>query len=77
MHYWGNDAADNDDKRDMQLPFKNVIGNTIQSVFLAQNNFIAINFFALLVLQKPIAYKKDLYSWFYNNSLIKPPSLKA
>jgi hypothetical protein len=29
MHYWGHDIKDNDDKKDQQLPFKNMSVNTI------------------------------------------------
>ncbi|MCX2480956.1 hypothetical protein OQY15_17760 [Pedobacter sp. MC2016-15] len=34
MHYWGDDLDDNDDNRDMQLPFKKLDVHTVQLHYL-------------------------------------------
>ncbi|MCD8740667.1 hypothetical protein LT679_08655 [Mucilaginibacter roseus] len=34
MHYWGDDMDDNDDDRDMQLPFKKIDAHITQTIFL-------------------------------------------
>lgn len=42
MHYWGQDLNDNDEDRDMQLPFKNVEQNLIAQVIISPVQQISI-----------------------------------
>ncbi|PSL45709.1 hypothetical protein CLV51_104416 [Chitinophaga niastensis] len=48
MHYWGHDINDNDDDRDMQLPYKQVDIRTLYHSFIP--------------LAKVISIKQQLYS---------------
>lgn len=43
MHYWGQDINDNDQDRDMQLPFRNVDQNAVTQVVLMTQNSITIS----------------------------------
>jgi hypothetical protein len=43
MHYWGQDINDNDQDRDMQLPFKNVDQNAATQVVLMPQYIITIS----------------------------------
>lgn len=43
MHYWGEDINDNDDEKDMQLPFKKIDIQQTCFLFIPQNNITDIN----------------------------------
>jgi hypothetical protein len=43
MHYWGQDINDNDDDRDMQLPFRNVDQNAATLVILMPQYSLSIS----------------------------------
>ncbi|MES2810137.1 MAG: hypothetical protein V4619_16010 [Bacteroidota bacterium] len=43
MHYWGDDMNDNDNDRDMQLPFKKLDDHHSQIYFLPAVRVVAIN----------------------------------
>lgn len=75
MHYWGNDLNDNDDSRDMRLPFKNIVQHAAPVVFLPHNNITELTFFIKPVTKKTLEYKKELYSCLYYSSFIKPPAV--
>ncbi|WP_417352586.1 hypothetical protein [Flavobacterium alkalisoli] len=75
MHYWGNDLNDNDDSRDMQLPFKNIVNHAVPVLFLPQNNIEELTVFVQPVAKNTQTHKKDLYSCIYYSSLIKPPAV--
>lgn len=42
MHYWGEDLNDDDDERDMQLPFKKHDVNTPAFLFVPANKIIVL-----------------------------------
>lgn len=76
MHYWGTDLNDNDDNRDMQLPFKNIAHNVLTVVFLPQNLTATLTaVYIQPLVNRVTAYKNNLYSCLYYSSLIKPPAL--
>jgi hypothetical protein len=61
MHYWGDDLNDNDDNRDMQLPFKKMDIHTVQLHFLPPMSGIKIKSAVVrIVLNYPI------YCQFHN-----------
>ncbi len=42
MHYWGQDINDNDQDRDMQLPFKNIEQNSGPQIVVMPQQFISL-----------------------------------
>nr|WP_222166564.1 hypothetical protein [Edaphocola aurantiacus] len=43
MHYWGEDINDNDDEKDMQLPFKKIDIQQTCFLFIPQKNIATID----------------------------------
>lgn len=60
MHYWGQDLDDNDNDRDMQLPFKKVNINTHQVLF-ARFNKVSQVFVAEQTIPRTFTAYKDQY----------------
>lgn len=74
MHYWGEDAKDNDADRDMQLPFKNISGNSLQLVFVpADKIYIHIPFNADFLQSGIIPYTSNLHSNPSLFDVFRPP----
>ncbi len=73
MHYWGEDLDDDDDEKDMQLPFKKI--DLQQSVFLYVAPYISYAFQKLSRPEKP-DYCPGRTQVAYNtllDSLFRPP----
>ncbi|OOQ61741.1 hypothetical protein [Mucilaginibacter pedocola] len=51
MHYWGDDMDDNDNDRDMALPFKKADAHIVQNIILPPVQFTNITEFVLPVEQ--------------------------
>ncbi len=72
MHYWGQDIEDDDDDRDMQLPFKQVDCGAIHTVFIPTNLF-AMNCFVPDVCFEHSDFRTVLYSNPNQGELFRPP----
>ena len=73
MHYWGQDIDDNDQDRDMQLPFKNVDQNAAtQVVLLPQNAETIIRPIITKNTNQPIFSDPDLSDPAFS-ALFRPP----
>jgi hypothetical protein len=68
MHYWGDDMNDNDDDRDMQLPFKKLDDHHSQIYFLPAIRIAVVN-----VLVQPL----HPVTCFYNPGHIPDPALSS
>jgi len=64
MHYWGKDINDNDDERDMQLPFKKIDAHPSQVCFIPD-----IRVFIEKVFTQSIALSYPVYKHVYHSSL--------
>ncbi|MDN3673480.1 hypothetical protein QWY99_10485 [Flavobacterium branchiarum] len=74
MHYWGEDQDDDDGDRDMQLPFKNISGYSLQLVFIpTDKHAIYIPFNTSLTQTKGIPYTCNLYANPALFSVFRPP----
>ncbi|WP_433830992.1 hypothetical protein [Flavobacterium anhuiense] len=73
MHYWGEDLNDNDDDRDMRLPFK-TISSTAHFVFILDDkDLLPVLFNPELPQSKIPTYRSDLFSDPNLLSLFRPP----
>lgn len=73
MHYWGNDDNDDDNERDMQLPYKKIDVNTFQGFTLPPAKTVVVK--QTLTFEKhtyPIT-KKSLWVNPTLSSLFRPP----
>ncbi|WP_166924836.1 hypothetical protein [Flavobacterium poyangense] len=74
MHYWGEDLKDNDEDRDMQLPFKTISSSSFQLVFiLTDKELLPIPFNPALPQLKNTVYRSNLLSDPNLLSLFRPP----
>ncbi|WJS96703.1 hypothetical protein NYQ10_09650 [Flavobacterium johnsoniae] len=74
MHYWGEDLNDNDDDRDMQLPFKVIGSSSFHLVFILDDKDLLPTPFNLDLPQSKIpTYRSDLFSDPNLLSLFRPP----
>lgn len=74
MHYWGEDLNDNDDDRDMQLPFKAISGSSFHFVFILDDkDLLPVPFNLDLPQSKIPTYRSDLFSDPNLLSLFRPP----
>ncbi|SFE02736.1 hypothetical protein [Flavobacterium phragmitis] len=74
MHYWGEDLNDNDDDRDMQLPFKVISNSSFHSVFILDDkDLFPVPFNPELPQLKIPTYRSDLFSDPNLLSLFRPP----
>ncbi|WP_290967230.1 hypothetical protein [Flavobacterium sp.] len=73
MHYLGQDINDNDDERDMQLPFKKVDPHSQHLVFIPSRIYTS----SLHIIPSDSAfinnYKRNLHINPYLGSLFRPP----
>lgn len=75
MHYWGEDIKDDDDERDMQLPFKKIDLNLLHFLFIP-----TLKTFACSNKDVPIdtTYGQALSQVHFNpvlDSLFRPPQI--
>lgn len=74
MHYWGEDLNDNDDDRDMKLPFKTINNSSPSFVFiLGDKNLLPVPLNLDLPQSKIPTYRSDLFSDSNLLSLFRPP----
>lgn len=74
MHYWGEDEKDNDADRDMQLPFKNISGHSLQLVFVPiEKPVICVPFNTGFLEYRIIPYTSNLHSNPALFSVFRPP----
>lgn len=74
MHYWGQDINDNDQERDMELPFKKVdISQSITGLFFHQSSQFNFNDFPSK--QQYTVTNSEDHSSQHLGSLFKPPRL--
>jgi hypothetical protein len=74
MHYWGDDLNDDDGDRDMQLPFKNISGYSLQVVFIpTEKHTIHIPFNIGHKESSIIPFTSNLYSNPALFSVFRPP----
>lgn len=74
MHYWGDDLNDDDGDRDMQLPFKNISGYSLQLVFIpTEKHTIYLPFNIGLKESNIIPFTSNLYSNPALFSVFRPP----
>lgn len=73
MHYLGQDIDDNDDDRDMQLPFKKVDPHSQHFVFIPSRVYTST--LSLISLDSCFVnkYKRNLHTNPYLGSLFRPP----
>ncbi len=69
MHYWGDDQNDDDDERDMQLPFKKLDVHTLQVYFLP-----TLRTYAIKACIQPLKISHPVYQHLYfpNPALSSP-----
>lgn len=75
MHYWGDDMDDNDDDRDMQLPFKKFDAQTSHLVFFASKS-INVKVPVYQVERSYLVYQTDYYPNPALSGLFRPPQVK-
>ncbi len=74
MHYWGEDENDNDADRDMQLPFKNISGHSLQLVFVpVEKPVICFPFNSGFSEYRIIPYTSNLHSNPALFGVFRPP----
>ncbi|WP_343586408.1 hypothetical protein [Flavobacterium sp.] len=74
MHYWGEDLNDNDDDRDMQLPFKVISSASFHFVFILDDkDLLPVLFNPEFPQSKIPTYRSDLFSDPNLLSLFRPP----
>lgn len=74
MHYWGEDLNDNDDDRDMKLPFKTINNSSPSFVFILDDkNLLPVPLNLDLPQSKIPVYNSDLFSDPNLLSLFRPP----
>lgn len=74
MHYWGQDINDNDQERDMQLPFKKFdISQSVTALFFHQSSQFNFNDFPSET-KYTVTNSEDHISQHFG-SLFKPPRL--
>lgn len=74
MHYWGNDIDDNDQDRDMQLPFKKAdLDHSIQKYFTPLSIEILVENFSLE--SSYTILESQHHSSSHLGALFKPPRL--
>ena len=74
MHYLGDDLNDNDHDKDMQLPFKNISGYSLQLVFIpTDKHAIYLPFTIGLTQTNSIPYTCNLHSNPALFSVFRPP----
>jgi len=75
MHYWGQDDNDNDQERDMQLPFKKIDLHTAQLVFVPLDRPVEFPSCPVILKdQRPIIYKPTFHTNPALACLFRPPS---
>jgi hypothetical protein len=77
MHYVGDDANDQDNNSDEQLPFKNTndySGVSIDGIWLPDNSMVFTSSVELVLQNTIPIYKADLLKQF-NDPLFRPPVL--
>jgi hypothetical protein len=69
MHYWGDDRNNNDDERDMQLPFKKLDVHPLHIYFLP-----TLRIYAVKTCIQPLKISHPVYQHFYfpNPALSSP-----
>jgi hypothetical protein len=73
MHYWGQDINDNDQDRDMQLPFKGVEQHSTAQIVLIPHQIVSINRPAVMThINQPVFNDPDLSDPALA-SLFRPP----
>ena len=74
MHYWGEDLNDNDEDRDMQLPFKKVDSHAPHLVFIPGERIFS-TMSCPFDMQDPrvICYRTNLHANPALASLFRPP----
>ncbi|WP_264551127.1 hypothetical protein [Flavobacterium sp. N2038] len=73
MHYLGQDINDNDEDRDMQLPFKKVDPHSQHVVFIPSRIYTSILTLISLDAEFVNNYKTNLHANPYLGSLFRPP----
>jgi len=74
MHYWGEDLNDNDDDRDMKLPFKTINNSSPNFVFILDDkDLLPVPLNLDLPQSKIPTYRSDLFSDPNLLSLFRPP----
>lgn len=74
MHYWGNDIDDNDQDRDMQLPFKKAdLDHSSQTFFMQLSTELVAEHFSLESVYTVLEPQHHTSS--HSGSLFKPPRL--
>jgi hypothetical protein len=73
MHYWGQDIKDNDQDRDMQLPFKSVEQNQTAQIVLIPTQTISLGKPPVMdIIKQPVLSDAD-HSDPALASLFRPP----
>lgn len=74
MHYWGTDINDDDQARDMELPFKKVeISQSALSVFFQPNHVFDLTTYPVITRYQVIHYDRDFSAPL--GSPFRPPRL--
>lgn len=73
MHYWGKDIDDNDQDKDMQLPYKNFSNNTVQIPFCPLSKIITLKTVCYSYERVFEVRKKNLFSNTILSCLLRPP----
>ncbi|MBC9797091.1 hypothetical protein [Sinomicrobium weinanense] len=72
MHYWGEDFNDEDDDRDMQLPFKTVDPGVAHSVFIPTRMYTPVGI-TQYIPHSRINSQKSLHPNPHLGDLFRPP----
>ncbi|WP_242009218.1 hypothetical protein [Robertkochia solimangrovi] len=72
-HYWGNDLNDNDQDRDMQLPFKKIDAGNSQLVITPNQNQQSTIVHSIPIQQSSIFDKQIFYNNPQFGDLFRPP----
>ncbi len=73
MHYWGDDMNDDDDNRDMQLPFKKLEVNTVHVHFLPPRTGIKLKSIVFQIQYDYAIYKPSNTLNPALSALFRPP----
>lgn len=73
MHYWGQDLNDDDDEKDMQLPFKKHDISTPSFLFIPNNKVVCLKPQAWPVEEDFDAERSTFYFNPAGESLFRPP----
>ncbi|QEC42073.1 hypothetical protein [Pseudobacter ginsenosidimutans] len=73
MHYWGEDFNDDDDEKDMQLPFKKYDINILATLFVSNHKLPALTPHNWIIEKDFGIEQPDFYYNPAGQSLFRPP----